>query len=410
MAPFGMGSDSPLRPEQEYAAALANALRCFKMSQVHLEKLSGVTAKTLRAHLTGEVIPQEEKMKDILEALTKEHHERERRAAAAGAKLRSCGDTLMALERAIEAVGNDRPPSRPAPELPELREVRGGTPIPPRSRSSSIPGARSELFTFGHIQHPRLVTAALVIVGVLILATVATGNKATLAASDFRSRAAGSSPLTLAAWAADGGASESVEGQEFVLRTASRTSTMAPEAAADLDARLARTDTVVAVDARVVGNPTEVFASINCRFSGPGEGYGFSIIPATGEFALAVYGGQGKQPINLAPRQMHGSIRRGNNPNRLELSCVGSTITGRVNGEEVAKVEDRTYPAGGVWIGVGAYSSRNPTGEVHFGHLVVKDCAWWARPASEAGYLMTGAVGWFSPDVALETEVGLPRC
>ena len=57
--------------------------------------------------------------------------------------------------------------------------------------------------------------------------------------------------------------------------------------------------------------------------------------------------------------------------NRLELSCVGGNISGRINGIEVASAQDGAYKQGGLLIAAGADAGGPLTVEAHFRNLLV---------------------------------------
>ncbi|HYR17243.1 MAG TPA: hypothetical protein VEQ67_23965, partial [Mycobacterium sp.] len=57
--------------------------------------------------------------------------------------------------------------------------------------------------------------------------------------------------------------------------------------------------------------------------------------------------------------------------NRIELSCVGPTISGRINGNEVVSAQDSAYRQGALFIAAGADAGGPPTVEAHFRNLVV---------------------------------------
>ncbi len=57
--------------------------------------------------------------------------------------------------------------------------------------------------------------------------------------------------------------------------------------------------------------------------------------------------------------------------NRIELSCIGSTISGRINGTEEVSAQDSAYRQGGLFIAAGADAGGPPNVEAHFRNLVV---------------------------------------
>ena len=62
-------------------------------------------------------------------------------------------------------------------------------------------------------------------------------------------------------------------------------------------------------------------------------------------------------------------------PNRLELSCRGTTLTARINGETVAMVSHNTFAEGRLWIGAGeqgAAPDAAPGPVARFSNLVIR--------------------------------------
>jgi hypothetical protein len=60
------------------------------------------------------------------------------------------------------------------------------------------------------------------------------------------------------------------------------------------------------------------------------------------------------------------AIHRGNVSNRVELRCADDLINARINGEELASVQDGTYRTGTMWIGVSGAGV-----EAYFDNLIV---------------------------------------
>jgi hypothetical protein len=129
-------------------------------------------------------------------------------------------------------------------------------------------------------------------------------------------------------------------------------------------------DAAIAVDARVVDPAPNRFAALTCRDQGPqaNSGYRFSVMPATGRVELVRVDG-GTETQLVAPVTAP-SVVTGSESNRLELVCAGSTITGRVNGVQVASATDATYGPGALLIGAGAGAGGPLTVEARFRNLV----------------------------------------
>ena len=128
----------------------------------------------------------------------------------------------------------------------------------------------------------------------------------------------------------------------------------------------------LAVDARLVGGSERRYVTMGCRDEAPlGTGhYRFSVETASGHFTLNRSDSGGL--IALVDWQTSPAIRRGNEWNRLELTCAGTTIAASVNGTQVASVQDATYPyAGLLWFGAGTFANTGLTVEARFDNLVV---------------------------------------
>lgn len=117
---------------------------------------------------------------------------------------------------------------------------------------------------------------------------------------------------------------------------------------------------------------------IACRDDGKGGNYSLSVGPGrTGQFSLSVWragiqehlagGYNGPSSLGyLSP------ILTGYQRNRLELTCTGSTIRAKINGVQVAIVQDYTYQTGHMWFGVATYSgSAKHLQEARFDNLIV---------------------------------------
>jgi hypothetical protein len=157
------------------------------------------------------------------------------------------------------------------------------------------------------------------------------------------------------------------ERDEYSIRTMDPTYNFLPAAYVPGTFR----DASIAVDARVFGQTASRHISLGCRGqtgrAGSAE-YRFSIDPGQGTFLLARWDAGAE--VWLA-EQSSASIRRGNEMNRLELSCFGTTITARINGTQVASVEDDRYSEGQLWIGASTYAGTHLTSEARFKNLVV---------------------------------------
>jgi hypothetical protein len=107
---------------------------------------------------------------------------------------------------------------------------------------------------------------------------------------------------------------------------------------------------------------------MNAR-DGTAQFYALLAVPATGQFALSNF--DGYRWIHLVPFRPSDAVRRGTASNHLELTCAGSTLVGRINGTEVASVQDVTYSSGYVAVVV-SHDEGIPL-EARFDNLIVKD-------------------------------------
>jgi hypothetical protein len=77
------------------------------------------------------------------------------------------------------------------------------------------------------------------------------------------------------------------------------------------------------------------------------------VAPARGTFQLNRWD---KSKGTTLAAQTSSAIRLGNQPNRVELTCAGTTITARINGAMVATVQDGTYRNGELMLLSGSFT------------------------------------------------------
>ena len=129
-------------------------------------------------------------------------------------------------------------------------------------------------------------------------------------------------------------------------------------------------DAAIAVDAKVIDPTANRFVALICRDQSPANsGYRFSVVPASGQVAISRVDG-GNATALVAPVDAS-ALLRNQVTNRIELSCIGSTISGRINGTEVVSAQDSAYRQGGLFIAAGADAGGPPNVEAHFRNLVV---------------------------------------
>jgi hypothetical protein len=126
-------------------------------------------------------------------------------------------------------------------------------------------------------------------------------------------------------------------------------------------------NSTIAVEVRLTDGPIAARAFVACRRVGANEGYQFNIVPEqTAPNVRSDFVGPRFQLIKLRDGpdvllidQGPSAVIRGKGEvNRIELTCEGSTITGRVNGEEVFAVLDSSYTAGRHRFGVAGVQTR----------------------------------------------------
>ena len=131
-------------------------------------------------------------------------------------------------------------------------------------------------------------------------------------------------------------------------------------------------DLQVTVDARLAGGLEGRWVGVACRMNpkdSTAQFYALLAAPATGQFVLSNF--DGYRWIHLVPSQSSEAIRRGNASNHLELTCVGSTITARINGTQVASAQDGTYDSG--YVAVVARRDEGIPLDARFDSLVVRE-------------------------------------
>ena len=132
-------------------------------------------------------------------------------------------------------------------------------------------------------------------------------------------------------------------------------------------------NTHVAVEGRLVAGTEARWVGVGCRVTAKDGlmtgGYVLGVFPAAGEFALGREHTDGV--VYLVRHQASETIRRGTAPNRVELTCAGSTIVASINGTEVASVQDSAYDKG--WVVVLTGRSGSISVEARFDNLVVTE-------------------------------------
>lgn len=133
------------------------------------------------------------------------------------------------------------------------------------------------------------------------------------------------------------------------------------------------TDTSLAVDVRLSGETDDRYVILFCRVQDTESGYWSLIDPGSQRFWLG-RSDSGEDTLLTRP-SFAAAIHGGNESNRLELTCAGSTISLAINGVQAATVQDETYREGRLALQVGAFSESTGTVEAHFDDLVVTQAA-----------------------------------
>ncbi|MFN8637195.1 MAG: hypothetical protein U0893_25380 [Chloroflexota bacterium] len=136
-------------------------------------------------------------------------------------------------------------------------------------------------------------------------------------------------------------------------------------------------DASLVFDVRMVGDASGRSISVGCRVTtieaAPIRArlsfYNLVIFPDARSFNVIRYdAGVPAQPYG---RQFSSAIRPDNEWNRLELSCVGSTVTARANGIDLSTMQDDTHKRGTFFIVIGGPASAMPHPEARLDNLVI---------------------------------------
>ncbi|MFN8558066.1 MAG: hypothetical protein U0531_12255 [Dehalococcoidia bacterium] len=152
------------------------------------------------------------------------------------------------------------------------------------------------------------------------------------------------------------------ENREFVVRK------VTPEVAQSYSRRVPGSygDAALAIDVRLAATTEGRFSILQCRRTRTG-GYEAVVIPDIGGVAIGRRDGEDETVLAVLQTS---AVRPGTNTNRIELACLGSEITIRINGVHVVTVEDETYHQGELAFGVGNLAPEGPA-EAWFDNLVV---------------------------------------
>ncbi len=130
-------------------------------------------------------------------------------------------------------------------------------------------------------------------------------------------------------------------------------------------------DGTIAIDALLTGDTADQpgrYMFVSCRVGDEGGGYRLEYRPQISGVILRKLDSPAGQRIGSG--EFEGD-EDANDPVRLELSCQGSTITGRINGIEVVTAEDDDFIEGGLDFGGGIYTVNSGQLSVTFDNLAV---------------------------------------
>ena len=136
------------------------------------------------------------------------------------------------------------------------------------------------------------------------------------------------------------------------------------------------TNASMAVDVRLVGDSANGIVLLGCRSTATQTStseYTIALQPWDGSLTLTRW--DNGEPVVLAGHIPQNEVATGNDVFRLELACVGSTISAIVNGEQVLSVEDDTYTSGGFFIGAGVEAGQDGAIEARWDNLEVINVA-----------------------------------
>ena len=133
----------------------------------------------------------------------------------------------------------------------------------------------------------------------------------------------------------------------------------------------AMTDSSVAVDAAISGDLTGKYVIAGCRADGnQGVGYIVEVHPDTGTVYLTRWDPDSATGLGTTTSP---AVQTGNANSRIEIQCVGNTITGLINGQQVLTAQDTTYTSGTGFIGVGTTDATTDQLLGGFDNLTITD-------------------------------------
>jgi hypothetical protein len=130
-------------------------------------------------------------------------------------------------------------------------------------------------------------------------------------------------------------------------------------------------NSTISIDAQLVGAVENRMIVVGCRNTGDSVGrtyYAAYIEPAGGRYYIAKRDRSFKTLVDWTTSPL---IKRGNETNTMQLTCLANAITLFINGEFANTLQNDDLPAGNPFIGVGTSNSVVEESAAKFNNLVV---------------------------------------
>lgn len=126
-------------------------------------------------------------------------------------------------------------------------------------------------------------------------------------------------------------------------------------------------DARIEVDAGKLGGPDANRIGLVCRAEG--DSHYFFIIGSDGYYGLGIFTNGKAALLGQSSMNASSAINLGTAINHLRMDCAGATLTGFVNGVQVAQVQDQSLREGEVGVLAGAF--EDPGADIVFDHFIV---------------------------------------